>query len=531
MSYFAIFNLTTMATIKICISKPGTLSEFFIQTDDIITYKSNGLSFSESNPIELIIEGQLNSEDVKFFHKLCSIGKSVSETHKQCIKILDLSKATFIADDNSYFTTNDYYNHQAYYKTKPFTVTSYMFAYFNVQEVVLPYDIVAIESNAFFRSSIKSIIFPETIRLLHPESLAKCQIETLSINAETINQKSFSCCTYLREIKIGKNVKHINGAFDNNKSLIKVELAADNEYFKIQDNCLLNTKGNQFVLFAQYQNLSKLIIPDGVERICGGAIQGEVHLTEIVLPTSLRYIGAHAFIRTNIEELHIPAEVISISGGAFPRTLNCLYFYSENPPKIQDARDLIYYKLTTIYVPKNCVDRYKQEFKWLADIIVEANYDAQVRITSKEVKNRAFYKELVREIKEIAPIEITHHTNILKQGRFEGEEFLSIWKKNLYYIKWMLRLGAIVNISNDVFGYLLKYYPVKRRAINNLMALLTVCKVKRAQKAEEIEYEKAQLREYIAEQKRYKEELDEIELANKLFEDMMNEYEAWGNID
>ena len=224
MSYFAIFNLTTMATIKICISKPGTLSEYFIQTDNIITYKNNGLSFSDCDPIELIIEGKLNSEDVKFFHKLCGRGKSVSETHKQCIKILNLSKATLIADDNSYFTTSDYYHHEAHYKTKPFTVTSYMFAYLNVQEVVLPYDIIAIESNAFFRSSITSIIFPETIKLLHQESLANCQIETLSINAETINQKSFSCCTHLREIKIGKNVKHINGAFNNNKSLIKVEL-------------------------------------------------------------------------------------------------------------------------------------------------------------------------------------------------------------------------------------------------------------------------------------------------------------------
>ncbi len=519
-----------METIKICISKPGTLSEYFIQTDDTITYKGNGLSFSESNPIELIIEGELNSMDVKFFRKLCGGGESISKTHKQYINILDLSNVTFITDDNAYFTTkNDF--HVAAHKTKQLTITSFMFAKLNVHKVILPHNIVTVESNAFFRSSIASIIFPETVKLLQQESLYSCQIETLYINAETILQKSFSCCAYLKEIKIGKNVKHINGAFGNNKSLRTVEIAADNEYFKLQNNCLLNTKGNQFVLFAQERNQTKLIIPDEVERICGGAIQGEAYLTEIVLPNSLRYIGAHAFVRTNIEELHIPAEVISISDGAYPRTLNCLYFYSENPPKIQNVRDLIYYKLTSIYVPKNCVERYKQEFKWLADIIVEANYNAQVRIPRKEVKNRAFYKELVKEITEIAPIEIINHTNMLKQGRFEGEEFLSIWKKNLYYIKWMLRLGAIVNISTDVFRYLLKHYPVKRKAINNLMALLTVCKVKRAQKAEEIEYERAQLREYIAEQRRYKEDMDEIELDNKLFEDMMNEYEAWGNLD
>ena len=52
-----------------------------------------------------------------------------------------------------------------------------------------------------------------------------------------------------------------------------------------------------------------------------------------------------------------------------------------------------------------------------------------------------------------------------------------------------------------------------------------------AEEAEEAAEYRKQLLNYLEEQRKYKEELDEIELANKLFEDMMNEYEAWGNID
>ena len=198
---------------------------------------------------------------------------------------------------------------------------------------------------------------------------------------------------------------------------------------------------------------------------------------------------------------------------------------------IKSGKNEKYYSLTAIYVPKGCTEPFKQVFKKHADIIREADYDAQARKPRKEVKNRAFYRELVRELREMTPIEITRQTHVFEQGRFEGEEFLSVWKKNLYYVKWALRVGAIVNISDDVFAYLLKHYPVKRPAINNLMALLTVCKVKRAQKAEEEEELKKEWLNYIEEQRRYEDERYNIELANKLFNEMMDDYEAWGNLD
>ena len=516
-----------MEVIKICVSCPGKLSSAFTLTDDGITIKEQGITFPSGTPIELIIEGSLNSEDVIFFRKLCGGGEVIRKTFKRYIEILDLSGVTFVSGGRYYFTTQNDFN-TAYHKTKPQTITSYMFARLNLEKVLLPYDITTIESNAFFRSTIQTIILPDSIQLLEQESLCRCEMETLSVNAETILQRSFEICNHLREIKIGKDVKHINGAFGGNTRLESVELATENKCFKMQNNCLLNSTGTQFVLYAQETGRKKLIIPEGVERVCGGAIQGESILTELILPETLRYIGKRAFLSTNVEELHIPTEVISISNDAFPRCIRNLYFHSSTPPEINID---MFYSFKAIYVPRGCVEQYKQKIKKYASFVKEADYDVQARIPRKEVKNRAFYKNLVSEIRGMIPIEITHHTDIFSQGRFEGEGFLSVWKENLYYIKWMLRLGAIQDISNNVFAYLLMHSPVKRRAINNLKALLIVCKVKRAQQAEEEVRYRRELLEYLEEQKRYKEEQDEIELANKLFEDMMNEYDAWGNID
>ena len=516
-----------MKSINVCISNPGTLSDYFTQADNAMIFKEGGISFSDSDPIDLAIEGPLDNEDIKFFRRLCGGGESLREEHKRYVETLDLSGATFVAGNGCFFTTRGDF-HTARYAAQPRIVTGFMFAKLEIKKVVLPRDIITIESNAFFHSTIPTILFPETIQLLEQESLCKCRIETLSINAETILQKSFNFCRRLREIRIGEKVKHINGAFGYNQGLMKIEVAPGNKSFKMQDKCLLNSEGTQFLLYAQETGQTKLIIPEGIERVCGGAIQGEASLTEIALPASLRYIGANAFSMTLIEELHIPAEVISISGSAFPESLRRLYFHSAVPPEIKNEK---YYSLTAIYVPRGCTEPFKQVFKKHADIIREADYDAQARKPRKEVKNRAFYRELVRELREMTPIEITRQTHVFEQGRFEGKEFLSVWKKDLYYVKWALRVGAIVDISDDVFAYLLKHYPVKRPAINNLMALLTVCKVKRAQKAEEEEELKKEWLNYIEEQRRYEDERYNIELANKLFNEMMDDYEAWGNLD
>ncbi|WP_165157855.1 leucine-rich repeat domain-containing protein [Parabacteroides sp. ZJ-118] len=525
-----------MKIVKIENSVPGNLSCYFKENGAIIT--AGNITFSEEDPIELEIEGCLNSKDVKYFRLLCGGTCDFGRNRlKGKIKILNLAEATFVSDKDWYFTAQSEYGYTAYYTTVPQTITSYMFAKLEkLEKIILPSDIMTIERNAFYNCSAREIILPDSIQLLEEESFERCAIETVYVNAIKIKQKCFSGCSQLKEITFGEKVKHINGAFDYNISLQRIELASSNKNLRMLDYGVVNSKGTQFMLYVQRVGCTELVVPENIERICGGAFQGVKILTNIILPDSLQYIGRRAFFQTQIEEIHIPLEVKSISSNAFPSTLKRIYFHSAIPPEMKNA--YMFGKEISIYVPKDCIEQYKKVFEYYIDSVQEADYEAQVRKPKKEVKNKAFYRTLVNEIRELSAMEIAHYSISFTQGRFSGESFLNVWKSNLYYIKWMVRLGKITNIANEVFTYLLNHYPLKRTAINNLKAFLAISQIKRARrKAEEenrIKEEEERIKEeyfeYLEEQA-WRQEEEDIKEANRQFEDMMNEYDAWWNID
>lgn len=516
-----------METVKICISAPGTLPTFFSKSHEGVILKENGHVFSSTYLMELIIAGPINNVDIKFLREICTTNDR--QTSISVVEVLDLSYATLVPGEGWYYSTRDKYDKQNHHKIKSRIITGYMFYRLTLRKLILPIDVIKIESYAFKFASISTIVFPDSLKTLEQESLYGCTVEEISINAEDVLQKSLYGCHSLNKIIIGKEVKHINGAFGRNKRLKIFELAEENENFRIQNNSLLNKNETQLVLFIQQEECTQYIIPEGIERICGGAFQGDAYLTNIVMPESLRYIGSSAFAMTKVEELHIPTEVISISEEAFPASIKHIYFYSSIPPTMKVS--IWYLKNATIFVPKECGKQYKQKWNMLASIIQEADYDAQTRKPRKEIKNRAFYKALVSELREMGSMNIVHHMVVFLQGRFEGETFLSVWSKNLYYIKWMVRLGTIADIDKSVFSHLLTHYPVKAKAIRNLITLLMVSQFKRAEALQEAERIRKEYMEYMAEIKRYKEEQIEVEDANRAFEEMMDEYDAWGNID
>jgi hypothetical protein len=128
-------------------------------------------------------------------------------------------------------------------------------------------------------------------------------------------------------------------------------------------------------------------------------------------------------------------------------------------------------------------------------------------------------------------MDIIDVNNVIRGGRFDGETFLNVWKSNLYYIKWMVKAGTISDISNEVFHYLLKNNRMKHPAINNLKSLLTVSQIKHAKEDAERLRIKKEYEEYLSEQYRNQYDREEQIIARKDFEDMMNDHEAWFNID
>ena len=522
-----------MKTTKIEILHPGTLHSYFKKDDK--TIQCRNVVLLEEEPIELQIEGRINSSDIIFLRGLYGGETGFKKGGTGYVKVLNLKNVTFEFDNTSYFTTRSDFG-VATHGTRPKTVTSYMFAALKgVEKIILPADIKKIERDAFYDCSARVVVIPDCTETLETNSFERSRIESINVNAVTIKNGSFENCNHLKNITFGKNVNHINGAFDFHRLLESIEFSPDNKNFRIVDGCVLNAKKTHLVLYVQQEDVVRLVIPKGIERICGAAFQGKQVLKDIVLPDSLQYIGSGAFCCTSIEEIHIPSNVTIISGQFLPRTLKSIYFHSPTPPDMKGKNmflpQILAHDDFVIFIPKGCMKSYLEKFERYKNFVQEADYEPQDRTPKKEVKNRAFYKKLASEIREMYAIEIAHHYDVFPQGRFAGERFINVWKSNLYYIKWMIRIGAITNITDEVFDYLLFNYPMKRPAINNLKGLLTISQIKRARKAEEEKLLKEEYLKFIAEQEQYRLEQDDIEDANRQFEEMMNEYEAWGNID
>ena len=526
-----------MKTLKITVSAPGTLSNHFVIGDECV--KCGDVTCSVEDQLLLIIDGNLNSNDVVCIRELCG-GRDLRERErKPCfVRILDLRNAAFVSHDGAYFTTISDYKKVTHYGTISRVITSYMFACIDgVETILLPKDTLRIDRLAFYKCYARYVAMPDTIKLLEPNSFESSMIQVMRVNAEKIKSESFNLCTQLKELHLGADVEHINGAFGCNRELSSFELSPQNKHLVKCGKFLMNADRTHLVLYVQSPEETSITIPEGVERICSGAIQGKSTLTKIELPKSLKYIGSQSFLMTRIEEIHIPANVSMITGQAFHYTLKRIYFHSSVPPK---HRGLIFNVLPSranefhIYVPKGCSDIYKQEFKKYSYFIKECEIDPEVRNEKKATKplmNKAFYDELKAEIRQLPKMDIIDVNNVIRGGRFDGETFLNVWKSNLYYIKWMVKAGTISDISNEVFHYLLKNNRMKHPAINNLKSLLTVSQIKHAKEDAERLRIKKEYEEYLSEQYRNQYDREEQIIARKDFEDMMNDHEAWFNID
>jgi hypothetical protein len=216
-----------METIKIKSLYSGELHRYFEKDDNIIRCGNVVLSVNE--PVELQIEGCINSFDIIFLRSLCGGGTSFRINRMPAyVKILNLLNVTFESDDTPYFETHSDFR-SAVYGTKPKTITSYMFAKLKgVEEIILPSDTIAIERCAFYDCSARSVIVPNCTEILDTNSFERSHIESISVNAVAIKNGSFENCNLLKSIAFGKDVKHINGAFGFHGELDSIEISPDN---------------------------------------------------------------------------------------------------------------------------------------------------------------------------------------------------------------------------------------------------------------------------------------------------------------
>lgn len=329
--YLNIVNITT--------TSPGTLSSFLgsSQRYQIKSYK---------------ISGPLNSDDIALI-------RDMAGDKGDKLEYLDLSDATIVAGGSSYWHEYYYYNglkknkdHK--YTSKDDTITSYMFTNcWRLKTLILPKSVTTIESNAFLSFNITSITLPD-------------------------------------------NIQTIESLFES-YNLYEINLNSNNKYYTIVDG-ILYSKDMKILLSCPAKNTKigeKYTIPSTVERIFPQAFNYCAGIKDLVVPSTVKTIGAYAFARCTLESItiypttsysylgfmtkfknvYIPSGYsefdanIFVSGNFDVRghcTIDHLWVYCTNPPTIDawhqfntDIREK-----AVLHVPKSSLLPYQLAFCW-----------------------------------------------------------------------------------------------------------------------------------------------------------------------
>ena len=185
-----------------------------------------------------------------------------------------------------------------------------------------------------------------------------------------IGYAAFFRCTSLKSITIPESVTKIGEAtFVGCSSLESIVVAKGNPVFDSREGCnaIIETKTNIL-----HYGCKSTIIPESVTKIGRHAFAGCSSLESITIPKSVTKIGISAFRGCkSLKSITVPESVTEIGSLAFLgcSSLKCVTFLSRT--KLSDEV-FSYSSRRTIYVPRDCVDYYKEVLpKELHDKIVE----------------------------------------------------------------------------------------------------------------------------------------------------------------
>lgn len=218
----------------------------------------------------------------------------------------------------------------------------------NIKEIHIGQSVEKVGDAAFYQcKSLMKIEFSDALLVIGKSAFGQCgslkEIEIPS-SVKTIGQDAFIDCTVLSNVILHEGLMEIqSGAFRYCKSLKKVDLpdtistlGASAFYGTVIEQITvpinLTTCGYQSGsyngfnggldgVFSGCQNLKKVIFPMGIEEIPDGILansMGNVPITEIIIPDSVKKIGKYAFLGLDyLENIELPEQLAYIGDSAF----------------------------------------------------------------------------------------------------------------------------------------------------------------------------------------------------------------------
>ena len=187
-----------------------------------------------------------------------------------------------------------------------------------IKDYIIPKSVIRIENRAFYSNKfLKSIKLGENIKEIGPKAFEYCRaLEEVYFNYSSLTSKIFEGCTNLYEINILANVKKIEkDAFVSYKSLKKINVSKDNEYYSDIHGILFDKEKTVLIHCPSNSQIKDYIIPKSVIRIENRAFSSNKFLKSINLGENIKEIGPNAFEYCEIlQEVYFNCSGLTSSG-------------------------------------------------------------------------------------------------------------------------------------------------------------------------------------------------------------------------
>ncbi len=295
-----------------------------------------------------------------------------------------------------------------------------------ITELIVPDGVESIGKYAFMKcQNLTTVEAPTSIASIGERAFEDCTSltkATLKEGLQSIGARAFFNCSGLTSINIPNSVTSIGyNAFNDCTALTKAEFASIESLCKMR----FGTADSNPLYYAHHlyingEEITELIIPEGVESINDNAFVRCSDLTSIIIPNSITSIGNQAFIRcSGLTSIEIPNSVTSIGYSAFENCvgltsviipnsvaeigydafagcsgLTSVYYNAEEPisgyKSIFESDypdyDLVYTN-ATLYVPESAVEKCKEIEPWKYFKNIEAyDFDNPDVVKAESVK-------------------------------------------------------------------------------------------------------------------------------------------------
>ena len=360
--------ITKQITIKL--EKAGTLPS---KIGDTKKYKITNLK----------IMGEINGTDLRFIREMAGSNDIGQGTNGKLVT-LDLSGSKIVKGGDCYYRVDNGYSTYYHYYTSDDVIGDYAFKNCSdLTSLTLPSSVTRIGDYAFYNcSGLTSLTLPSSVTSIGEFAFRYCSgLTSLTIpsGVTSIGMSAFEYCSSLTSLTLPSSVTSSirDYIFDGLKEC-NYFIDSDLETYLAHTHDWKYIPVDEIKYYHNGQELTKLEIPSGVDKIGSYSFYKGVNLTSLTIPSSVTSIDRSAFEGcSGLTSLTLPSSVTAIGGSAFEGCsgLTSIYVSWESPLSIaastfKDANT----EKCILYVPKGTYDDY-----WLSNWGIFANiveYDA-----------------------------------------------------------------------------------------------------------------------------------------------------------